>query len=174
MLCGYDVSFGRFAWCRDHLIFVVFHVARNHCKYHYKYHYKSLINRHKRKLKKSLHGVIFASKIHLMLLLGNLKRKSPQIWGDFCGDFTEAEIATYTSISGTPNGHGSMTNTTNKSTLLPVMSSQSSKKASKLRLRHHLRDGPDFRYGSISIAKFVFINLACTALISFLDRSSLR
>jgi len=73
--------------------------GRNHCKYHYKYHYKSLINRHKRKLKKSLHGVIFASKIHLMLLLGNLKRKSPQIWGDFCGDFTEAEIATYTSIS---------------------------------------------------------------------------
>jgi len=74
--------------------------GRNHCKYHYKYHYKSLINRHKRKLKKSLHGVIFVSKIHLMLLLGNLKRKSPQIWGDFCGDFTEAEIATYTSISG--------------------------------------------------------------------------
>jgi len=62
----------------------------------------------------------------------------------------------------TSNGHGSKTDTTNRSIPLPIMSFQFSKRASRLRFRHHLRNGPDFRYGLISIAKFVFISLVYT------------
>ena len=71
------------------------------------------------------------------------------------------------------NGHGPTTSTTNRLILLPIMSSQSSRKASRLRFWHHLQNGPDFVYGIIPTDRSVLINPPCATLISFLHRSSL-
>lgn len=100
-----------------------------------------------------------------------------------CHHTPTPQLLTPPLLDGTPsketwrkasNGHGSTSNALNRSTLLPTMSSQSSRKASRPHFRYRRRNGHDFVYGIISTGRSVPFNPSCVTPISFLNRSSLR